>query len=287
MKSVRLFDYISFDADSWQVVAQDGPELALKSLTTNRIRRVPVSDLLADESYLPDAPDRLPTLDNVAVLDTLDAATREQVIDLHRHVFEVVNGVPPSDGETEIEPKDEYSLDNTLEQRIDAKIEELRRSGMSMGKSTLKRHLSAYRAKGIAGLVDGRKTRQTSVGGRTDPRVVALLEEQIAGQTNLSTGTRSRAVLRVRLQAEENGWPVPSDATLYRVLSRLTSSPSSQRRPACRSALYRLPSSPSAMPGSLVTKPVGPRRQRVAMCRAGSSSSTSGRYWTRGCHTSM
>ena len=90
-----------------------------------------------------------------------------------------------------------------------------------MGKSTLKRHLSAYRAKGIAGLVDGRKTRQTSVGGRTDPRVVALLEEQIAGQTNLSTGTRSRAVLRVRLQAEENGWPVPSDATLYRVLSRL------------------------------------------------------------------
>lgn len=221
MKSVRLFDYISFDADSWQVVAQDGPELALKSLTTNRIRRVPVVDLLADESYLPDSPDRLPSLDNVAVLDTLDPTTREQTIALHRHVYEVLNGVPPSDGETEIEPKDEYNLDNTLEQRIDAKVKELRGSGAAMGKSTLKRHLSAYRAKGIAGLVDGRKTRQTSVGGRTDPRVVALLEEQIAGQTNLSTGTRSRAVLRVRLQAEEHGWPVPSDATLYRVLARL------------------------------------------------------------------
>jgi len=94
VKSVRLFDYISFESDSWQVVAQDGPELALKSLTTNRIRRVPVADLLADESYLPDSSDRLPSLDNVAVLDTLDPTTREQTITLHRHVYEVLNGVP-------------------------------------------------------------------------------------------------------------------------------------------------------------------------------------------------
>ena len=54
----------------------------------------------------------------------------------------------------------------------------------------------------------------------TDPRVVALLEDEITKQTNLSTGTRSRALLRVKLQAQENGWPLPSDATLYRVLSR-------------------------------------------------------------------
>lgn len=221
MKSVRLFDYISFDGDSWQVVAQDGPELALKSLSTNRIQRVPVTDLLADESYLPDSPDRLPTLDNVAVLDTLEPKVREKALHLHRHVYEVLQGVPPNDGEAEIKPKDEYSLSYTLEQRIEAKVEELRRAGTPLSIRTLKRHIAAYRAEGLAGLVDGRKTRPSTIGGRTDTRVVALLEEQIAGQTNLSTGTRSRAVLRVRLQAQENGWPVPSDATLFRVLSRL------------------------------------------------------------------
>ncbi|MCW2731037.1 MAG: Integrase [Mycobacterium sp.] len=30
MKSVRLFDYLHYDGPAWQVVAQDGPELALK-----------------------------------------------------------------------------------------------------------------------------------------------------------------------------------------------------------------------------------------------------------------
>lgn len=221
MKSVRLFDYISFDGDSWQVVAQDGPALALKSLTTNRIRRVPVGDLLTDESYLPDAPDSLPNLDSVAVLDTLDPATAQNARDLHRHVHEVLYGVPPQDGETEVEPREEYDLGNTLEQRIEAKVSELDGTPLATSKRTLMRRISAYRAQGIAGLVDARKTRGTSVAGRTDPRVVALLEEQIAGQTNLSTGTRSRAILRVRLEAEKNGWPVPSDPTLYRVLAKL------------------------------------------------------------------
>ncbi|MCH8565210.1 Mu transposase C-terminal domain-containing protein [Nesterenkonia sp. LB17] len=221
MRSVRLFDYISYDGDSWQVVAQDGPELALKSLTTNRIRRVPVADLLSDESYLPDSPDRLPSLDNMAVLDTLAPEARERVLHVHRHVYELLNGVPPNNGEGGIEPKTEYDLANTLEQRIEAKVEELRIAKTPMSKRTLKRHISSYRAEGMLGLVDKRKTRQATVGGRTDPRVVALLEKEIAGQTNLSTGTRSRAILRSKLHAQENGWPVPSDATLYRVLTGL------------------------------------------------------------------
>jgi hypothetical protein len=42
MRAVRLFDFIEYDACSWQVVAQDGPMLALKNLSTNRIRRVAV-----------------------------------------------------------------------------------------------------------------------------------------------------------------------------------------------------------------------------------------------------
>lgn len=83
MKSVRLFDFIRFDGASWQVVAQDGAELALKNLATDRIRRVSVAELLSDESYLPDSPGRLPSLDTAAVLETLNADAREQVEFLH------------------------------------------------------------------------------------------------------------------------------------------------------------------------------------------------------------
>ena len=89
MKSVRLFDFIQFDGGSWQVVAQDGPELALKNLATNRIRRVPVADLLINDSYLPDGPPPLPSLDKAAALETLSPDARDGVLSLHRHVHEV------------------------------------------------------------------------------------------------------------------------------------------------------------------------------------------------------
>lgn len=98
MRSVRLFDFIEFDGSSWQVVAQEGTTIAIKSLATNRIRRVPLLDLLGDDSFLPDSPDRLPKLDDAAVLDTVDDSTRQRALFLHHHIVEVLTGVPPNDG---------------------------------------------------------------------------------------------------------------------------------------------------------------------------------------------
>ena len=92
MRSVRLFDFIEYDGVSWQVVAQERTTIALKNLATNRIRRLPLLDLLGDESYLPDSPDKLPNLDDAAVLETLDVDTRARVEFLHRHVVEVLTG---------------------------------------------------------------------------------------------------------------------------------------------------------------------------------------------------
>lgn len=221
MKSVRLLDHITFDDSSWQVTAQEGPLLTLTELFTGATRQIGVADLLAAESYVPDTLDRLPDLDSSAVLDTLDPETRDHVIFLHRHVFELDNGVPPGDGETPSEPDPQYTLDIPLGQRIDAKLEQLSREGHPMGKRTLWRHLTNYRSRGIAGLADQRRSQLATVAGRTDPRVVALLEEEIAGQTNLSTGTRSRAIMRVTHSAQDNGWEVPSRATLYRILRKL------------------------------------------------------------------
>ena len=67
--------FINYDSDSSQAIAQDCTRLALKSLRTNRVRHVGVAELLADDSYEPDAPDCLPVLDDVAVLEKLDDHT--------------------------------------------------------------------------------------------------------------------------------------------------------------------------------------------------------------------
>lgn len=223
MRSVRLFDFIQFDGASWQVVAQDGAELALKNMATNRIRRVPVAELLSDDSFLPDSPDRLPSLEGAAALEALDARTRARVERLHRHVHEVLYGIPP-EAEPETVPAPEYDPGNGLQDRIEAKLAELSAAGTPMGERTLFRHIAAYRRDGVAGLVDGRLTRAGSVSGRTDARVMALLEAEVGGQKNLSTGTRARAINRVQSIARQQGLELPSAPTMYRILKRIEGS---------------------------------------------------------------
>lgn len=93
-----------------------------------------------------------------------------------------------------------------------------------MGGRTPFRHIAAYRRDGVAGLVDGRFARSSSVAGRTDARVAALLEAEVAGQRNLSTGTRSRAINRVQALAGEQGLELPSVPTMYRILKRIEGS---------------------------------------------------------------
>ncbi|MDF2826277.1 MAG: hypothetical protein K0R68_3685, partial [Mycobacterium sp.] len=224
MRSVRLFDFIEYNACSWQVVAQDGPLLALKNLSTNRIRRVSVSALLNDESYLPDPLTRLPTLGDAAVLDTLSAQARAETRFRHRHVVEVLTGVPPLDGDAAApgRPNPDYDPRNRLGDRIDAKLAELAASGRALSARTFRRYLAAYRRDGIAGLVDRRCTRGRSPTGRVDQRLVALLETAAAEQRHCSTGTRSRVINTVSMRAALEGLPVPSRATMYRAVAATT-----------------------------------------------------------------
>jgi putative transposase len=222
MRAVRLFDFIQFDGASWQAIARDGTELALKSLATGRIRRIGVAELLSDESYLPDSPASLPSLDTVAALEGLGPETRREVEFLHRHVHEVLNGTFPDAAGTD--PRPEYDPAIALGARIEAKLIELVEAGVTMTERTMFRHIAAYRQEGGDGLTDGRTRRNMGTGTRTDPRIVELLEAEIAGQTALSTGTRSRVEARVRAAAVREGLSVPSRATFFRIMARLEGS---------------------------------------------------------------
>lgn len=229
MKSVRLFDCLQYDGRTWQVVAQDGPELALKDLMSGRIRRIGVGELLGDDSFLPDVPDRLPRLDSAAVLETLDTDARERVLFLRRHVVEVLTGTPPADldghNEEDAPPsRREYDPNLPLKDRIAAKVSELAAANTPIGFRSLERHIKAYRNDGVAGLVDGRLQRQASPTGRIEPAVASLLENAVRAQTNVSTGTRSRVIKQVSIEATQLGLPLPSRSTLYRALDNLEKS---------------------------------------------------------------
>jgi len=229
MKSVRLFDCLQYDGQTWQVVAQDGPELALKDLMSGRIRRIGVAELLGDDSFLPDVPDRLPRLDSAAVLETLDPEARQRVLFLRRHVVEVLTGTPPADldGHSEEDPpppRREYDPNLPLKDRIAAKVSELAAASTPVGFRSLERHIKAYRNDGVAGLVDGRLQRRASPTGRIEPAVASLLENTVRAQTNVSTGTRSRVIKQVSIEATQLGLPLPSRSTLYRALDNIEKS---------------------------------------------------------------
>jgi hypothetical protein len=219
MKSVRLFDCLQYDGQTWQVVAQDGPELALKELMSGRIRRIGVAELLGDDSFLPDVPGRLPHLESAAVLETLDANARERVLFLRCHVVEVLTGTPPADlnGLNEDDARRtrrEYDPNLPLKDRIAAKVSELAAANNPIGFRSLERHINAYRNDGIAGLVDGRIQKQASPTGRIVPAVASLLENAVRAHTNVSTGTRSRLIKQVSIEATQLGLPLPSLSTL-------------------------------------------------------------------------
>jgi len=150
------------------------------------------------------------------------------VVVLHRHVVEVLTGSPPAsatdDDHDETVVRREYDVRLPLKNRMDAKVAELAAAGTPVGFRSLERYLNAYRRDGVAGLVDGRSTKQASPTGRIDPALVSLLEQAIGAQTTLSTGTRSRVIRQVSLEAAQLGLTLPSRPTLYRAVDNLAGS---------------------------------------------------------------
>jgi len=219
MKSARLHGHIDFDGDSFQIVAQKGARLALKSQTTNRIRHVALVDLLGDDSYEPHEQETAPSLEDLAVLERLDPDTRRHTEWLAGHITDIIDGNRRSESGDDAEVSSKSNRGPTLADRIDAKAQELATTDTPIAPRTLRKYVTNYRQCGLVGLVDGRKTRVRPPGGFQDMRLLTLIEAVLDEQTDKSTGTMSRVVTIVSSRATQIGVPVPSRSTMYRIIS--------------------------------------------------------------------
>jgi hypothetical protein len=133
--------------------------------------------------------------------------------------------VPP-DAPPGTTPRPEYDLARPLAQRERAKAAELTAAGVPASARTVRRMRSRYLDQGLWGLVDSRYSPASRWPGKVDPRVVAAAAAEVDAQTGTSTGTRTRVIRLIteRLEREHGPGtvPVPSRATLYRLLDALS-----------------------------------------------------------------
>ncbi|MFI7240434.1 hypothetical protein [Streptomyces cyaneofuscatus] len=115
---------------------------------------------------------------------------------------------------------------HTLAEREQAKAEELTALGFGrISRTTVQRRRLAYRRQGLWGLLDHRTTRASSPTGRSDERGVAAVREALRRQRGRSKGTINGLFPLInQILQEQHGpgtVPVPSQATLYRLVTTL------------------------------------------------------------------
>jgi hypothetical protein len=217
---VRVGDRVVFSGAEYSVVALSG----------SLVRLVAASGETAAVAmaYLAGAPDFAVVgsgprarVTPSGLLDALPEKVAAAAREWERHLAEVETGLPPG-AEPGTAPEPEFDpLARTLTERAQAKADEL---GVTL--RTVQRMLRRYRDQGLWGLVDTRHARRARPTGNVDPRVVAAAVAVIDGQKDASTGTKSRAVRKIREEVErEHGpgtVPMPSNATFYRLLDVLS-----------------------------------------------------------------
>ncbi len=146
------------------------------------------------------------------VLDGLDEANRA----LLPYLQQLIDGTPV-DGD---EPNPDFALEVSKTKRLDRTIEALDKVGIDMPLGTLKRRLSNFEKKGVAGLVDRRVGRKEAPFARVHRDVRAALSEVLVGYKNKSTVTYTaiRAELEVLLM---DRFPTPADRPKTPSLSTL------------------------------------------------------------------
>ncbi|MGW4684838.1 Mu transposase C-terminal domain-containing protein [Streptomyces sp. NPDC004244] len=188
-------------------------------------RVVPLLELFeADDFEVVGTPMRMP-LPPASLLEIFPEAVMAKALWWEGHVLEVLHGLPPGakPGST---PRPEYGPDRSLTARQRAKAAELTAAGHPTTSSTVAHRRRRYQEQGVIGLADHRPVRKTPQFGEADEAVIKAMRQAIDEAVDASTRTGTFILWRVgeilKQMPEGREAQVPSRATLYRLLTKLT-----------------------------------------------------------------
>jgi transposase InsO family protein len=219
MTSINTDDPIELrDGSIHQFIASSGSVVRLRNSSTGQTQDMHIAELSQQFVGLP------PTSpEAVRRFEKLPEKTKKAAITMADHLEEIETGVNPARDER----RPEYNLEKTTQnQRVAAKVQELRNTGQAASRATVMRKLKTWREDGASALADGRAQRSDPPLKNINPDVYDALCDVIADQKNRSTGTTSRlinetaATLVKRHGADAPA--MPSNATMYRYIKVLT-----------------------------------------------------------------
>lgn len=163
----------------------------------------------------------LPVIEPFGLLDSLLDDVVAEAERWRDHLVEVESGLSPGAVPGTVARPGYDPATTSLAERQRAKAAEL-----DVGVRSIERKRARYQEQGLWGLVDQRATRTFDVAGQADARLVAVVREVIAAETNASTGTRSRLIRRVTKRVEElhgvGVVPLPGKTAFYALVERLS-----------------------------------------------------------------
>ncbi|MEU3495409.1 Mu transposase C-terminal domain-containing protein [Kitasatospora cineracea] len=221
---VAVGDRVRFDGQVRGVLAVSALAVTLSDDDGPR-RVVPLLELFeADGFEVLTGPARMP-LPPVSLLETLPPEVLAKALWWEGHILEVLHGLPfgAAPGTA---PRHEYAPGQSLTARQRVKAAELTVAGHLVTASAVGHHRRRYQQDGVLGLVDYRPVRKKPQFGVVDERIVSAMRAAVKEEVDGSTKTGSYFLWRTGeiLKASEEGREVelPSRATLYRLLAKLT-----------------------------------------------------------------
>jgi transposase InsO family protein len=213
---LRPGDRIRYDGADHQVVALAGSSVRLRS-DAGADSIVLVSHLMVCPEFEVFGAEPLPVVEPFGLFDGLPAKVVEDARAWEGHVIEVETGLLP-DAAPDTDPRQGFDPDTTtLAEREKAKAAEL-----GVTDRTVQIRRARYARQGLWGLVDQRAVRGSMATGRADARLVVVVRDIVNGETDVSTGTRSRLIRRVMKAVEaEYGpgvVPLPGKTTFYKLI---------------------------------------------------------------------
>jgi putative transposase len=216
---LRTGDRIAFDGGEHQVVGLAGTSVRLRADSGGE-QVVLAGHLMAAPDFVVLDGAELPAVEPFGLLESLPADVVAEAEGWRDHLVEVETGLPPGAAPGAVSRAGYDPGTTSLADRQRIKAAEL-----NVSFRTIEGKRARYATQELWGLVDQRAARTFEVTGQADARLVEVLRELIAAETDASTGTRSRLMRRaVKLLEQRHGAgtvPLPGRTAFYALMDRL------------------------------------------------------------------